>query len=107
MTTYITPAPEAVDSGAVKAQLEELLQDRQRVLRELEPRALPTIDPVAHQTAAAHRVVISEITGALNRLHAGSYGRCSRCGEQIASARLEAIPHAAACIRCQSHADAA
>ncbi|WP_314504716.1 TraR/DksA family transcriptional regulator [uncultured Microbacterium sp.] len=87
--------------------LEQQLEERLDILAELAPRALPSVDPVAYQTAASNRVVVEQITAALNRLSAGTYGRCTRCGGQIAPARLEVLPHAAACIECQSHADAA
>ena len=90
-----------------RQQLEQQLEERLDILAELAPRALPSVDPVAYQTAASNRVVVEQITAALNRLSAGTYGRCTRCGGQIAAARLEVLPHAAACIECQSHADAA
>jgi len=91
----------------IRRQLEEHLQERLDTLTELVPRALPPVDPVAYQAAASHRMVVQQITAALNRLDAGTYGRCTRCGGQIAPARLEVLPHAAACIECQSRADAA
>ena len=43
---------------------------------------------------------LAELDAALVRLEAGSYGRCQRCGEHIAPARLEARPEAITCIRC-------
>jgi DnaK suppressor protein len=108
MTSHTIPDtvvhPVTVD---VRKQLEQRLLERQTLLKELEPRALPTIDPVAYQTAAAHRVTIQQITAALDRLDAGTYGQCARCGAQIAPARLEVVPHASACIDCQNHAEAA
>ena len=91
----------------VRQQLEQRLEERLDLLAELAPRALPSVDPVAYQTVASTRMVVQQITAALNRLDAGTYGRCTRCGGQIAPARLEVLPHAAACIECQSHADAA
>ena len=91
----------------IRQQLEQHLQERLDILAELAPRALPSVDPVAYQTVASNRMVVEQITAALNRLDAGTYGRCTRCGGQIAPARLEVLPHAAACIECQSHADAA
>jgi RNA polymerase-binding transcription factor DksA len=101
---------EATGSAAladVQRHLERELDERLAVLQDLAPYALPSVDPVAFQTAAAHRAAVEQITAALNRLAKGTYGRCTRCGEQITSGRLEALPYAAACIRCQSHADAA
>ena len=38
---------------------------------------------------------------ALARLAAGTFGACTRCGRQIAPARLEALPWAPTCIDCQ------
>lgn len=101
---------EATDSAAlvrVQRQLERELDERLAVLQELAPFALPSVDPVAFQSAAAHRVAVEQITAALNRVADGTYGRCRRCGRQIAAARLEVLPYAAACIDCQSAADAA
>lgn len=41
-----------------------------------------------------------EITSALGRVEAGTYGVCLRCGESIAAIRLEVRPFAALCIDC-------
>jgi DnaK suppressor protein len=91
----------------IRQQLEQQLEERLDILGELAPRALPSVDPVAYQTLASNRMVVEQITAALNRLDARTYGRCTRCGGPIGPARLEVLPHAAACIECQSHADAA
>lgn len=40
------------------------------------------------------------IQAALQRIDAGTYGTCVRCGEPIAEARLEAVPHAPLCADC-------
>lgn len=45
-------------------------------------------------------VVLREIDAALERLAAGSYGECVRCGEPIAAARLDARPATPTCIGC-------
>ena len=45
---------------------------------------------------------LSEIALALERLEAGSYGRCVRCGGPIAPERLEARPVVRTCIACAS-----
>ncbi|BDZ54880.1 TraR/DksA family transcriptional regulator [Agromyces marinus] len=66
--------------------------------------ALPGVDPIAYQTAAAHRLVLKQIINALDRLTAGTFGICARCGSAIAAGRLEAIPYVAACVDCQSRA---
>jgi RNA polymerase-binding transcription factor DksA len=43
---------------------------------------------------------IAEIDAASVRLEGGTYGRCSRCGGDIAEVRLEALPTAELCITC-------
>ena len=40
------------------------------------------------------------VRAALQRLDHGTYGKCTRCGEAIANARLQAVPYAAACSAC-------
>ena len=47
---------------------------------------------------------VAEVEAAIQRLEAGNYGICERCGRPIASARLEARPAARTCIRCASAA---
>ncbi len=49
---------------------------------------------------AQARAHLSETTEALQRLEAGGYGQCERCGAAIAPERLEARPTARTCIRC-------
>ena len=45
--------------------------------------------------------VLAAIDAALERVDAGSYGTCTRCGKEIAEERLEARPWSALCIDCQ------
>lgn len=45
---------------------------------------------------------LKAIQDALARLRRGEYGYCQRCGEEISPRRLEALPHATLCIRCQT-----
>jgi DnaK suppressor protein len=45
---------------------------------------------------------LQDIDDALVKLEAGSYGRCEECGNEIAPARLEAMPAARLCITCAS-----
>jgi RNA polymerase-binding transcription factor DksA len=44
---------------------------------------------------------ISEVDAALERLEAGSYGRCQACGEPIEPARLEERPYTRFCLEDQ------
>ena len=50
---------------------------------------------------AAIRVTLEEIDAALVRLSDGAYGLCQNCQTAIAAGRLEILPHARFCIRCQ------
>ncbi|MDG3574888.1 TraR/DksA C4-type zinc finger protein [Rhizobium sp. YJ-22] len=40
------------------------------------------------------------IGAALDRIAAGSFGRCTRCGATITAARLEAVPYTPFCEAC-------
>jgi RNA polymerase-binding transcription factor DksA len=48
------------------------------------------------------RETLVEIDAALTKLEEGVYGRCESCGDEIAPARLEAMPAARFCITCAS-----
>ena len=45
--------------------------------------------------------ILQAIEEALKRLDSGSYGLCRDCGEDIAAARLNAIPWTRVCIGCK------
>ena len=45
--------------------------------------------------------VLKAIEAALGRIEAGTYGKCQRCGREIAPERLEALPYAELCIDCK------
>jgi DnaK suppressor protein len=46
--------------------------------------------------------ILAQVNAALERMNAGTYGVCLRCGKRIAAARLEAFPYVSYCIECQS-----
>ena len=48
---------------------------------------------------------LADVDAALMAMDEGSYGTCLECGEPIASRRLQAIPWASHCIRCQQAHD--
>jgi DnaK suppressor protein len=48
------------------------------------------------------RHTLAEIDSALERVEAGTYGRCEICGTQISPERLEARPAARLCLTCAS-----
>jgi DnaK suppressor protein len=47
------------------------------------------------------RQFLQKIEDALERIEAGEYGQCSSCEEAIGQKRLEAVPWARLCIKCQ------
>ena len=49
--------------------------------------------------------VLNAILTALDRLDAGTYGRCEKCGKEIPEERLKAIVYAARCIACAQQAE--
>ena len=49
------------------------------------------------------RAELRAVDAADERLAAGTYGTCERCGEQIAAQRLDALPAVTTCIRCADH----
>ena len=50
--------------------------------------------------------ILDQVEAALDRIDDGSYGRCEDCGQDIARERLDAIPYASLCIRCEERAEA-
>ncbi|MEU4217411.1 TraR/DksA C4-type zinc finger protein [Actinoplanes sp. NPDC026623] len=62
----------------------------------------------AYQRAAllaVTRRALEQITGALNRIAEGTYGRCEKCGTSIPAERLQLLPHAQRCVPCQQRHD--
>jgi DnaK suppressor protein len=47
------------------------------------------------------RQLLDSIDAALARISEGAYGKCINCGEPILEKRLEAVPWARHCLRCQ------
>jgi len=56
-----------------------------------------TLDTLARELEA--------VEAALKRIADGTYGICMDCEEPIAPRRLEVVPHAARCVRCQDMAE--
>lgn len=44
--------------------------------------------------------MLEEVIEAVKRIDDGTFGACTRCGEEIAEDRLEAIPYTPYCINC-------
>ena len=48
-----------------------------------------------------HEKALCEITEALMRIEAGTFGTCESCEKPVPKARLKAMPHARLCLECK------
>ena len=48
---------------------------------------------------------LESLISARERLRLGTFGKCAKCGEDIGRKRLEAIPWARFCVRCQEQSE--
>lgn len=48
---------------------------------------------------------LEQVESALQRINEGKYGVCDGCSKNIPMARLQALPYATMCIKCQQEAD--
>lgn len=64
-------------------------------------------DEISSQLAEVESRELTNIENALERMRGGSYGVCQHCRENIPLARLQALPYAHLCIRCQREAEKA
>jgi DnaK suppressor protein len=55
---------------------------------------------LAHKADVA-RQTIRRLSDALKRISAGNFGECAQCGGEIEMKRLEAVPWARYCLKCQ------
>ncbi|NEA52046.1 TraR/DksA C4-type zinc finger protein [Streptomyces sp. SID10815] len=106
--TRLTPE----DLAALRENLHEQRLFRQEQLQQITTAvtARPD-DPLRQQVAAqaevrialaaSARMVLADVEAALARLADGSYGACHLCRRPIARERLEIVPQARYCARCQ------
>ncbi|MFM1886039.1 MAG: hypothetical protein RL026_1196 [Pseudomonadota bacterium] len=57
-------------------------------------------DPALEAIAASAGGELAAIEHALERIDAGLFGRCEKCGDPIDLQRLDAVPQAVTCRRC-------
>jgi YteA family regulatory protein len=48
------------------------------------------------------REIVERIDASLRKMEAGTYGLCDICGQVIPAGRLEAVPYATLCVKCQA-----
>lgn len=57
-------------------------------------------DEVLEELGLSGLEEIKAINAALDRIEAGTYGECTRCGEEISKERLDVVPHTPFCKEC-------
>ncbi len=62
-------------------------------------------DEISSQLAEVESRELARIENALERMRQGEYGHCEACGTNIPMARLNALPYATLCIKCQREAE--
>jgi len=115
MTEIAAPASPLVRAQAERlrqrrAELRALLHESCEVVPEAAPEMLDFKDVAAgdaqaliDEVACAHAAdELAQVVAALHRLDHGSYGWCVECGDEIAAARLRALPATACCTDCQA-----
>jgi RNA polymerase-binding transcription factor DksA len=58
-------------------------------------------DDVLARLDTTIRGELRQIEETLDRIRRGRYGICDRCGRPIPASRLEILPYAARCVRCE------
>jgi len=62
-------------------------------------------DEISSQLAEVESRELAQIENALARMREGHYGTCESCDGAIPTARLNALPYATMCIKCQREAE--
>jgi DnaK suppressor protein len=97
---------------ALEARIAELDRSASSAEREARTLGTKTSDPMdqaaleSQKQAALHRASAARqlrknVMQALERIRQGTYGECRSCGGEIEAKRLEALPFARYCIKCQ------
>ena len=95
---------------AKQAELSNGIRNRDEILIEKTPDALDEVQLAGERELAIRNLdreanLLRNVRAALFRMSDGSYGICMHCEEEIKPKRLDAVPWAAFCIRCQEAAD--
>jgi DnaK suppressor protein len=59
----------------------------------------------AYMIGAATGATLEDIDEALRKIDHQAFGLCERCGKEISSERLEAVPYARLCVECKAGAE--
>src|ERR1051325_8720592 len=95
---------------AKMAELSGALRNRDEIVIEKAPDALDEVQLAGERELAIRNLdrdsnMLRNVRGALARIAEGSYGTCLHCEEEIKLKRLDAVPWAKFCIKCQEAAD--
>ncbi len=91
------------------AELDRSVASAERDARALGAKTADALDQAAleyEKQAVLHKVsadrqLRKNLTQALARIREGTFGECAKCGGDIEPKRLEALPFARYCIKCQ------
>lgn len=95
---------------AKQAELAAGLRNREDIAIEKTPDAIDEVQLAGERELAIRNLdresnLLRDVRLALGRIADGSYGICMHCEEEIRPKRLDAVPWAKYCIRCQEAAD--
>jgi DnaK suppressor protein len=95
---------------ATLKQMGQPLDRRDEIAIENAPDDLDRIQGVVERELAIRQIesnfsTIQSVQLALERINDGSYGTCQECEEEISPKRLQAVPWACCCVKCQELAD--
>jgi DnaK suppressor protein len=93
-----------------QSELAAGLRNRDDIAIEKTPDAIDEVQLAGERELAIRNLdresnLLRNVRSALTRMADGSYGVCMHCEEEIKPKRLEAVPWAKYCIRCQEAAD--
>ncbi len=91
------------------AELDRSVASAERDARALGAKTADALDQAAQEyekqavlhKATADRQLRKNLMQALERIREGTFGECANCGGEIEPKRLEALPWARYCIKCQ------
>jgi DnaK suppressor protein len=95
---------------ARQSELARVLRNREGIVIEKSPDALDEVQHATERELAIRNLdreshLLRNVRGALRRIQDGTYGTCMHCEEDISPKRLDAVPWAGYCIRCQEIVD--
>jgi len=93
-----------------KAELERVVRNREGIAIEKSADAIDEVQHAAERELAIRNLdresqLLRLVRLALRRIEEGTYGTCLECDEPISMKRLQAVPWAPYCLKCQEEFD--